>query len=288
MLVTTPAGLDVACAALERAGHAPEDLRSRLETGDVLAALAQTEDGCAVIVAGGQGAWRPIEVAVGPEAGLLVALEHLRSQSEALIWDEGTVALPPATLDALGYRLLERQAFTQELARVPLSAPDVNALALAVLDAGNQLEARTLFARTHALTIEGLYVTLPEAPTPEACEASFDAYVGGAQGQIISPACLVAFSQNHPAGVVCCVEAEEAGTALLLVLCVDAAARGQGVSRALVRGAQRALLANGYRRLLFFTTDRNTPVHHLFAPEELVATERFPTRLWLRQTFPRK
>ncbi len=288
MLVTTPASLDAACATLEAAGCAPDDLRTRLETGAALAALAQTDDGCAVIIAGGQGAWRPIEVAVGPEAGLLVALEHLRGVSEALIWDEGTLALAPATLDALGYRLLERQAFTQELARVPLGAADAVGLALAVMDPTNQPQARALFARTHALSVEGLYVTLPEAPTPEACEASFDDYLGGAQGQIISSACLVALNQNQPVGVVCCVEAEEAGTALLLVLCVDAAARGQGVSRALVRGAQRALLANGYKRLLFLTTDRNTPVHHLFVPDELVATERFPTRLWLRQTFPRK
>ena len=50
--------------------------------------------------------------------------------------------------------------------------------------------------------------------------------------------------------------------------------------------AQQALLASGFQRMLFLTTDRNTPVHRLFTLDEIISTETFPTRLWLRNPPP--
>ena len=258
------------------------ELYGTLESGELRALFVRSSEGVAVIVVQERGRWRQLMAAHGAEGALLQGLAALRDSSDALLWDEGTLRVEPAALDGLGYTLLQRQAFTQELARVPV-AEDPPDLEVSPLTDSVLGEARELFGRTHAMNVEGMYTTFPERPTQEKCEAAFDGYLSGAEGPPVPSACVVIRSQGRVVGVICCAADETEGTAILLGLAVDPSERGRGLSRVLVRRAQRALLASGFPRMLFLTTDRNTPVHRLFTPEEIVATETFPARVWFRE-----
>ena len=259
-------------------------LHDRLERGELRAILARSTDGVAATVVNERGAWRHVLAGHGPQSALLAGLAELRASSDALIWDEGAVQIEGPTLDALGHRLLERQVFTQELARVPLTDPEPTDLEIFPLGDAVRAEARSLFGRTHAMSVEGLYATLPEAPTLEQCESAFDAYLAGPKAAPVPSACVVIRSEGRIVGVICCAATQTEGTAILLGLAVDPAVRGRGLSRILVRRAQRELKAKRFERMLFLTTDRNTPVHRLFTAEEIISTETFPARLWFRET----
>ncbi len=277
--------LDQACAVLSEGGVpmlAVLSLYERLESGELRAVFSQSADGQGVLVVDDRGSWRQVVAAGGPESALLAGLHELRSTSEALVWDEDCVKLAPATLDELGFRLLLRQVFTQDLSKVPLNQPEPEGLEVSPLGDSELAESRALFARTHAMSVEGLYATLPRAPTAEHCGVAFDGYLSGALGVPVPSACVVIRNEGRVVGVICCATSEEKDTGTLLGLAVDPATRGKGLSRVLVRRAQRALYAAGFGKMLFLTTDRNAPVHRLFTLEEIVKTQTFPTRLWLR------
>ena len=257
-------------------------LQSQLKAGKLRAVSSRSPDGVAAIVVLERGDWRQLVAAHGPPTALEVGLGKLRAISTAMVWDEGAVKIDGSRLDALGYRLLVRQSFTQELSRVPVGGPDPSEYRVCGLDEQALPDARRLFGLTHANSIEGLYATLPEAPTLERCEAAFDGYLAGDQGAAVRPACVVVQKGERVVGVICCGETQNEGTAVLLGLAVDPSERGRGLSRVLVRRAQRELKSAGFERMIFLTTDRNTPVHRLFTSEEIVTTETFPARLWLR------
>lgn len=283
------AHLDAVCALLREGGMpllSSLALHDRLESGELRGFFTRTDEGVAVTVVNEGGRWRQVVAAHGPEPVLLRALEGLRESSDALIWDEESLPIDGTRLDELGYRLLVRQVFTQELARVPLDEPEPGELDIGPLEAPSKADARSLFARTHAMSVEGLYATLPDAPTVERCAAAFDEYLGGGQGPVVPAACVVIRNGPRVVGVICCAATEKEGTGILLGLAVDPSERGRGLSRVLVRRAQRGLKASGFDRMLFLTTDRNTPVHHLFTLDEIIDTETSPARLWLRDPPP--
>lgn len=259
------------------------DLRSQLQAGELRAVVARSPEGAAAAVVNERGTWRQVVAAHGPESALLLGVAELRAVSDGLIWDEGTLGIASEKLDELGFRLLLRQVFTQELARVPPPDPLADDLEVFPLGPPVQAEARNLFARTHAMSVEGLYATLPEAPSMARCEAAFDEYLSGQHGAPVPPACVVVRSAGKVVGVICCAATQTEGTAILLGLAVDPEVRGRGLSRVLVRQAQHALKASGFQRMLFLTTDRNAPVHRLFTLDEIVSTETFPTRIWFRE-----
>lgn len=261
-------------------------LRRRLKAGELRAVFGRSADGVAVTVVDARGAWRQVLAAHGPQSALLAGLVELRATSEALIWDEQAVRIEGTRLDELGFRRMERQVFTQELSRVPAPDPDPADFQVAPLGDADVSEARSLFGRTHAASVEGLYATLPHEPTLTQCEAAFDGYLSGSLGAVVPAACVAVRRKGSVVGVICCAAGEDEGTGVLLGLAVDPSQRGRGLSRVLVRRAQQALLASGFQRMLFLTTDRNTPVHRLFTLDEIISTETFPTRLWLRNPPP--
>jgi GNAT superfamily N-acetyltransferase len=282
-----PAHVQEACAVLADGGVSMLKLMSfhhKLTSGELRAELSRGADGPGVVVLSERGTWRQVLIARGPESSLLAGLTELRSSSEALMWDEDALQVESSKLDALGFRLLHRQVFTQELARVPMEHPDPGDLEVALLEEGDRAGARKLFALTHATSVEGLYATWPLPPTVEECGVAFDGYLGGVLGAVVPTACVVVRNQGRVVGVICCAFTDDRDEAILLGLAVDPAERGRGLSRILVRRAQKALKAAGFARMLFLTTDRNTPVHRLFTLEEIIKTETFPTRLWLKDS----
>ena len=280
------AHLDQVCALLLEGGLPVMQaltLRSQLQTGELRAVLARSPEGAATAVVNERGTWRQVVAAHGPESALLLGVAELRAASDGLIWDEGALGIAAEKLDALGFRLLLRQVFTQELARVPAADPLPDDLEVLPLGPQTLAEARSLFARTHAMSVEGLYATLPDAPSVARCEAAFDEYLSGQHGAPVAPACVVVRIGQKVVGVICCAATETEGTGILLGLAVDPTVRGRGLSRVLVRRAQHALQASGFQRMLFLTTDRNAPVHRLFTLDEIIETETFPTRIWFRE-----
>jgi ribosomal protein S18 acetylase RimI-like enzyme len=281
----TPAQVEEACALLAESGVSVLEfltLQTKLSSGEWRAVVQRSHGGAAVVVLSEREDWRQVLLTHGAAPALHAAIKELRSSSEAMIWDEGVVKLEPATLDELGFRLLERQTFTQELSRVPLDHPEPPELEVQVLTKADHAAARLVFAATHAMNIEGLYTTWPHPPTLERCAMAFDDYLAGVLGEVVPTACVVTKLEGKVVGVICCAKTDQADTGVLLGLGVDPAGRGKGLSRILVRRAQRALKAAGFARMLFLTTDRNTPVHRLFTAEEIISTETSPARLWLR------
>lgn len=286
--MTTPmtrAQVEEACSLLAESGVSVMEflsLQTKLTSGEWRAIVKRSADGAAVVVVSERDDWRQVLLTHGHAPSLLAAMKELRTQSEAMIWDEGVVKLEPSTLDELGFRLLDRQSFTQELARVPLDHPEPPELEVRVLEKADHEAARQVFAATHAMNIEGLYTTWPHPPTMERCAKAFDDYLSGVLGDVVPSSCVVTKLAGKVVGVICCAKSDDADTGVLLGLGVDPAGRGKGLSRILVRRAQRALKAAGFSKMLFLTTDRNTPVHRLFTAEEIISTESSPTRLWLR------
>lgn len=280
-----PASVEKTCAVLAQ-HHVPlltvMDVQRKLASGQLSALLSSSPEGDAAVIFSDRDGWRQVELARGPASALLQGLEQLRERSTALLWEEGDVPAEGATLDARGFRQLLRQVFTQDLSRVPMQHPEPPDLEVRVMTTGDRSAARELFARTHAHSVEGMYTTWPKPPTVERCAAEFDTYLSGAQGEVVATACVVVCAGERLVGVICCAATDTEGTAALLGLAVDPEVRGKGLSRILVRRAQRALKEAGFARMLFLTTDRNAPVHRLFTPEEIVSTETFPIRLWLR------
>lgn len=275
------------CALLVEGGMpmlSAMSLQNKLRAGKLRAVAARSRDGLATVIVDERAGWRQVVAGHGPESALLEGLAELRGTSDGLFWDEGALKIDGAKLEAAGHRLVERQVFTQALARVPVPGPVASGYEVLPLAGAVVAEARRLFAKTHAMNVEGLYTTLPEAPTLARCEAAFDGYIAGAHGMPVASASVVVRSQDRTVGVICCAATEIEGTAALLGLAVDPSERGRGLSRVLVRCAQHGLKTSGFERMLFLTTDRNAPVHRLFTPEEIVATETFLARLWFRET----
>lgn len=281
----TPAQVEDACTLLAESGVSVLEflsLRNKLTSGEWRAVVARASGGAAVVVSSGPTNWRQVLAAHGPPAALVAALEELRAQSEAMIWDEDVVPLDAAALEGLRFSLVERQSFTQDLTRVPLEEPPPAELEVRVLGKDDLQSARQVFAATHVMTVAGLYTTLPHPPTLERCALEFDGYLSGKQGEVVPSACVVTKLEGKVVGVICCAKTDQEDMGVLLGLGVDPAVRGKGLSRVLVRSAQRALKAAGFSKMLFATTDGNLPVHRLFTPEEILATETWRARLWLR------
>lgn len=278
-----PAHVQEACELLSNGGVGMLTLMSlhgKLESGELRAVIARSGDGAAVLVLDERGSWRQVALAAGAELPLLRLLSELRTSSEGILWSEETVELEGPKLDELGYRLFERQVFTQDLSLVPLDEPDPEGLEVGPLTAADLAQSRELFARAHAMNVAGVYCTSPEAPTLERCGLAFDGFLSE---KPVPSACVVVRNQGRVVGVVLCsASKEEEGLGVLLGLAVDTSERGRGLSHVLVRRAQRGLKAAGFARMLFFTTDNNAPVHRLFTADQIVSTETYRARIWLR------
>ncbi|PZR07877.1 MAG: hypothetical protein DI536_26300 [Archangium gephyra] len=277
--------LDAVCASLRAHGVSileVSELYERLENGDLRAQTVATPHGAVALVLQERGAWRQVVLGRGAQPALLDAVTALRESSDALLWNEADVNIDGPTLDANGFRELTRQVFTQDLSKVPRDFEPAPDLELAPLRGAAIADARSLFAQTHANSAEGLYCTWPDEPTVRQCGRVFERFLSGEDGATVPGACVVVLLERKVVGVIACAASSTKGTATLLALAVDPRVRGRGLSRVLVRHAQRALFEAGFGRMLFLTTDANAPVHRLFTPEEIVSTETSKLRLWLR------
>ncbi|MGV3623462.1 MAG: GNAT family N-acetyltransferase [Archangium sp.] len=280
-----PVELDALCASLRAHGVSIlelSDLYPRLERGDLRGKIVTTPAGEAALVLQESGKWRQLVLGRGEPAAVLAAVNALRESSDALLWAADDVNVDGPTLDANGFHALTRQVFTQDLAKVPRDFQPAADLEIAPLKGAAVADARSLFAQTHASSAEGLYCTWPVEPTVRQCGVVFERFLSGADGAPVPGACVVVLFERKVVGVIVCAETEKKGTATLLGLAVDPKVRGRGLSRVLVRHAQRALFDAGFARMLFLTTDANAPVQRLFTPEEIISTETSTLRLWLR------
>lgn len=273
--------LEALCASLRAHGVSileVSELYERLENGELRIHI----EGDAALVLQERGAWRQVVLGRGPQPAVLNAIIALREMSDALLWNEADVNVDGATLDSNGFGELTRQVFTQDLAKVPRDFQPAPDLEIAPLRGAAVADARSLFAQTHANSAEGLYCTWPDEPTVRQCGIAFERYLSGEDGATVPGACVVVLFERKVVGVIACAASSTKDTATLLALAVDPRVRGRGLSRVLVRHAQRALFDAGFARMLFLTTDANAPVQRLFTPEEIISTETSKLRLWLR------
>lgn len=235
------------------------------------ALLVETTGGVSTVVA-----------AVGRlEAGLEDAMAALQASAGAIVWDEATGPDWAERLAPLGFKGFARQTFHQDLHRVEFRDTPELGLAIAPWDDRHRAETVELLAAANAGTLDGLFLTLPVAPSREACAACLDRLLKGEEGDFLPWASWVATEGEALRGVLLCVQGES-GQGVLFELAVHPLARGKNLSRRLVHTMQRSLLSRGYHELLFLTTSENHAVHRLFRrEEEITAYEESRGGFWI-------
>ena len=228
-------------------------------------------------------AWRQVEVARGPEAEVLALLKGLQREADGIVWDDDlpAVAANAQALEAAGFAQVVRQEFLQDLAKVPLEPPSVEGFSVEPLEPAAWPEVRQIYTDTHLATAAtAFYTTWPKPPTVVSCGEAFDEMMSAREGPLVPGATVVVRAGGRVAGFVVCAAGKQPGEAMLMDLGVSREAQGRGLSRLLVRWAQRALKRAGFVHMRFYTTDGNLPVLKLFTAEELVDSQVFRVRLW--------
>lgn len=206
----------------------------------------------------------------------------LQTRTSAVTFDAETGPDWLGALAPLGFKPFVRQTFVQDLSIVDFRDLPETTLDVRPWDDGDRQAVVALLATANVGTLDGLFLTMPEWPSEAACARVLDALLAGGDGRFLPQASFVAREGAALRGVVLAVESEPARQALLFDLAVHPAARGQNLSRRLVHTMQRALMAVGYRELLFMTMAENTPVQHLFRREEIVGLEESRGGYWIR------
>lgn len=261
-------------------------LQDALKNGAMRASVARKDGATAVLVFSPLQRWRQVELGFGEEALLLPLLTALRDEADGVVWDDDSDVVRVAA-DALtnsGFLRVVRQEYLQDLSRVPMTPPVIEGFEVGPLDAEAIARSRALYVETHfADAATALYTTWPEPPTREALGAAFDKATGGSQGRLVPEASFSVRSGAEIVGLVFCAESTTPGEATLLDLAVSGSTQGRGLSRLLVRSAQRGLKVAGFERMRFYTTGSNLPVLKLFTAEEIVESTSFHSRLWRRE-----
>ena len=239
--------------------------------------------GRAVLLYTATDTWRQVEVARGAEPEVLALLSGLQREADGIVWDDDQpyVGVSPQALDAAGFAQVIRQEFLQDLSKVPMEPPLVEGFTVEPLEPAAYAEVRDIYIATHLATAAtAFYTTWPKPPTAVACAEAFDEMMAAREGPLVPGATVVVRDGARAVGFVACAKSKPAGEAMLLDLGVSQAAQGRGLSRLLVRWAQRGLKRAGFERMRFYTTDGNLPVHKLFTAEEIVDAQVYRVRLW--------
>jgi ribosomal protein S18 acetylase RimI-like enzyme len=218
---------------------------------------------------------------VSPEA-LVAAMAELQNRTSAITYAEETGPDWPALLAPLGFKTFSRQTFVQEQALVEFRELPETPLVVETWDDRHRDEVVKLLATANVGSLDGLFLTMPEWPTAEACARVLDALLAGQEGKFLPACSFTAREGDALRGVLLAVESAPQ-QALLFDLAVHPAARGQNLSRRLVHAMQRAMAAQGYTELLFLTMAENTPVQKLFRREEIVRYEESNGGYWIAE-----
>jgi GNAT superfamily N-acetyltransferase len=211
---------------------------------------------------------------------LEAAMGGLMARYEALTWTAETGPGWAERLAPLGVRAFDHQTFRNPLAEtVPVLAAQPPDPAIAPWDDAYREAVVGVLAAANAGNLPGLLLTLPRLPTEQAVRDVLDARLGPA-GDLMPEASFVYLVDGRPAGVILLIRGAD-GPALF-DLAVLPEARGRKAGRAMVRAAQRALLAAGHDTMWFWTTDDNAPVHAIYEPNEAVLHAASRCAYWLR------
>lgn len=230
----------------------------------------------------GAKAHRTVLAALGkvtPEA-LVAAMAALQTRTSAITFAEETGPDWAPLLAPLGFKPFTRQTFVQGQSLVEYRELPETPLIIETWDDRHREAVVPLLAGANAGTLDGLFLTMPEWPTVEACTRVLDALLGGEEGAFLPWSSFTAREGDELRGVLLAVESAPK-QALLFELVVHPAARGQNLSRRLVHAMQRALAAHGYDELLFLTVGENAPVHKLFRREEIIRYEESHGGYWI-------
>jgi GNAT superfamily N-acetyltransferase len=151
-------------------------------------------------------------------------------------------------------------------------------LTLGPWEAAPELLERLAAAREGSL--DGVFLTSPQAPTREACLAAYQKALADPARPLLPWASFVAYLDGRPVGLLLCVQGNHERQGLLFDLFADPEARGQGVGRALVGAMQQALVARGYTENMFLAASDNGPVHRLFTPDQIVRQDETHGAWW--------
>lgn len=219
---------------------------------------------------------------LGPDPGdegLCAAIATLQSTHLALVWNESCGPDWPHRLRALGARPYALQTFVQDLTRVPFRALAETGVAIGPWQSSDKEAVIRLVVEANCAMLPGLFLALPDAPRPKQLDASLRRLLDGDSGDWLRWASRIARMDGLVVGAVLAIRRDE--RPFLYELATHASVRGRHVGLHLVQALQHALLAAGEREMGFITTDTNTPVHRMFTPDEIMASEESRGGYWL-------
>lgn len=212
--------------------------------------------------------------------GWRLAFAALRERSTGVVWDEDVGPGWAAAAADLGARTFVRRTLVQALRLAEITPPAPSGLALRPWAPGDAEPAAALIAAVNAGTLDGVFLTLPEAPSEDECRRVAAEVLAGSAGRFLPEASFVVEEAGEMRGVLLAVESAP-GQATLHELAVHPAVRGRQAGRELVQAMQRSLIAAGWAEVKFLILGDNAPVHRLFRPEELVSQAESRGGYWL-------
>jgi len=184
--------------------------------------------------------------------------------------------------DLPDFRVVERWEHRFDLRFAPAEPAPVHApLAVEPWVPGRQADAADLLSAVNATTVDGLYLTWPDAPTQETCARVLAGLTGGSHGTFSPDVSFMAFDGDRLVGLTL-VALEDAEVSFLFEIAVAFRYRGTGLARHMLDRLKVALAPRGFKTVRFLACGHNAAVQALFRPEEVASRALDRGFVWIR------
>lgn len=192
------------------------------------------------------------------------------------------ISLPGSSQPPAGFKPVERWEHRFDLRFGPADpGPPPPGYSVVPWDDARRDQAAALLASTNSASVDGVFLTWPDRPTPERCRALIDGLVAGSHGPFSHDTSFMAFQGDRLAALTL-VSLPAAEEALLFEIAARFRHRGTGLAPYLLDRLKATLRPRGFRHVRFLACGANAAVLALFRPDE-VRSERIDGGwIWLR------
>ncbi len=192
------------------------------------------------------------------------------------------ISLPKSAAPGPGFKPVERweHRFDLRFGPVDPGAPP-RGYTVTPWDDSRRPEAAALLNATNGATVDGVFLTWPDAPTPERCQALLDDLIGGSHGAFCRDTSLMALHAGRLVALLL-VTLPSDEEALLYEIAVRFRHRGTGLAPFLLDRLKSTLRPRGFRHIRFLACGANAAVSSLFRADEVRSELLDAGWIWLR------
>lgn len=192
------------------------------------------------------------------------------------------LSLPEAAPPLPGFKRVERWEHRFDLRFGPADpGPPPPGYAVEAWDDGSRAEAAALLASVNSTTVDGVFLTWPDRPSAQRCEALLADFAAGSHGPF-SPETSFLARHGERLAALTLVSLPAPEEALLFEIAVRFRHRGTGLAPYLLDRLKATLRPRGFRYVRFLACGANAAVLSLFRPEEVLSERLDAGWIWLR------